>query len=92
MHILRIILLQFLRYWKGEFVDGAPSNIDHCLYSNDLNAWLTSNIVRRHLMLVTASYSQGLKGMMYHNKTDLIPPKLSSILMHLTHFICNKFS
>ena len=42
-------------------------------------------------MLVTASYSQGLKGMMYHNKTDLIPPKLSSILMHLTHFICNNF-
>ena len=40
-----------------------------------------------------ASYSQGLKGMMYHNKIDLIPPKLSSILMNLlTPFICNKFS
>ena len=40
-----------------------------------------------------ASYSQGLKGMMCHNKIDLIPPKLSSIIMNLlTPFICNKFS
>ena len=40
-----------------------------------------------------ASYSQGLKGMMCHNKIDLIPLKLSSIIMNLlTPFICNKFS
>ena len=40
-----------------------------------------------------ASHSQGSKGMMCHNKIDLIPPKLSSILMNLhTLFICNKFS
>ena len=40
-----------------------------------------------------ASYSQGSKGMMCHNKIDLIPPKLSSIYMNLhTLFICNKFS
>ena len=40
-----------------------------------------------------ASYSQGLKGMMCHNKIDLIPLKLSSIHMNLlTPFICNKFS
>ena len=42
-----------------------------------------------------ASYSQGLKGMMCHNKIDLIPLKLSSIIMNLellTPFICNEFS
>ena len=40
-----------------------------------------------------ASYSQGLKGMMCHNKIDLIPLKLSSIIMNLlTPFICYEFS
>ena len=40
-----------------------------------------------------ASYSHGLKGMMCHNQIDLIPAKLSSIIMNLlTPFICNKFS
>ena len=40
-----------------------------------------------------ASYSQGLKGMMCHNKIDLIPLKLSSIIMNLiSPFICDQFS
>ena len=40
-----------------------------------------------------ASYSQGLKGMMYHNKIDLIPLKLSSIFMNLlSPFIWDQFS
>ena len=40
-----------------------------------------------------ASYSQGLKGMMCHNKIVLIPLKLSSIIMNLfSPFICDQFS
>ena len=40
-----------------------------------------------------ASYSQGLKGMMCHNKIVLIPLKLSGIIMNLfSPFICDQFS
>ena len=42
--------INFLRCWKGEFVEKSEAALigDHFLYSHDLNVWFRADIVRRN--------------------------------------------